>query len=603
MESAKRRVRSPLLWLVYGTAVTLAVIIGAALMVVVEARFADAVTTSTLNGDRELVRAFIASHLTPADLEAPIGEQRRAELTRALANLTAPAGLIHVAVYNETERSVASSAAGDKDALSGTAQTALAAALAGDVQSSVVDGPDGSLLREYVPVFIDGKVRAVAVLDRDASVFLTAAGDVRRDVVLVAGTGMLLLVGLLFLIFRAAHERLARQSRALVEAASRDPLTGLPNHGAVVALVTEALADAARQGGWLVAALVDVDNFSLFNTTHGHVAGDQVLLTIAQVLRDEAPAGVIVGRYGPDEFLISGPAAVAHEVRPTVARIRERLGAIELATDTAERVPVTISAGIANYPEHAGAITELLAAAALTLREAKVGGGDTIRVETVPGEESAEEARSFGVLRGLVTAVDNKDHYTMRHSEEVANYALLLAGELGLDEESCGALRLAALLHDVGKIGIPDSILRKPGPFTDEERQVMAQHTLIGDLIIRGLPRLEVVAASVRAHHERWDGAGYPDGLRGEEIPRLARFVSVADAFSAMTSSRSYRVRLPVAEALDRIMEGAGTQFDAYLATAFVELIERRPDSILKDTDMAAERVWMAAAELDEHVA
>ena len=202
-----------------------------------------------------------------------------------------------------------------------------------------------------------------------------------------------------------------------------------------------------------------------------------------------------------------------------------------------------------------------------------------------------------------MTAVDNKDHYTMRHSEAVANYALMLADELGLDDESRRALRLAALLHDVGKIGIPDSILRKPGPFTADERQIMEQHAVIGDLVLRGLPRLEVVASCVRAHHERWDGEGYPDGLRGEEIPRLARFVSVADSFSAMTSSRSYRVRLPVAEALRRIRDGAGTQFDAALATAFVGLIERRPSSILEDSDESAERLWMAGTELDAHVA
>ena len=459
------------------------------------------------------------------------------------------------------------------------------------------------MLREYLPIFIDGQVRAVAVLERDAAAILARAGDVRRDVLLVAGIGTLLLVGLLFLIFRAAHERLARQSRELVEAASRDSLTGLPNHGAVVASVTDALADAAHDGGWLVAALIDIDSFALFNTTHGHEAGDAVLRTIAEIVRAEAPAGAIVGRYGPDEFLISGPASVAHEIRPTVLRIRDRLGAVELEVEAAERLPVTISAGIANYPQHAGAVTELLAAAALTLREAKVGGGDTIRVETVPGEQGAEESRSFGVLRGLVTAVDNKDHYTMRHSEEVANYALMLADELGLDDESRRALRLAALLHDVGKIGIPDSILRKPAPFTADERQIMEQHTVIGDLVLRGLPHLEVVASCVRAHHERWDGKGYPDGLRGEEVPRLARFVSVAHAFSAMTTSRSYRVPLPVAEALRRILDGAGTQFDASLATAFVRLIERHPDSILDETDESAERFWMAGTELDAHVA
>ena len=556
-----------------------------------------------MNADRELVRAFVAAELTSDDLEAPVGEQRQAELADRLASLTTTEGLQAITIYDRTgSRIVASPGAGTAPT-GATAEAQLAAALAGSAQSSVIEMGSGAVVREYLPVLVGSEVRAVAFLERDASVMLASAEDVRRDVLLVAGTATLVLAGLLYLIFRAAHERLARQSREQVEAVHRDPLTGLPNHGAVVASVTEALAEAAREGGWLVAALIDVDNFALFDTTHGHAAGDAVLRTVADIVREEAPAGAIVGRYGPDEFLISGPASVAHEIRPAVARIRKRLNAVELEVHDAERLPVTISAGIASYPEHAGAVTELLAAAASTLREAKVGGGDTIRVEVVPGDEGAQHSRSFGVLRGLVTAVDTKDHYTMRHSEEVANYALLLADELGLDEESRHALRLAALLHDVGKIGIPDAVLRKPGPFTDAEREIMAQHTLIGDLIVRGLPRMDAVATCVRAHHERWDGEGYPDGLRGEEIPRLARLVSVADAFSAMTTSRSYRVRLPVAEALRRIREGAGSQFDATLATAFVDLIERRPGAILKDTDDMVERLWIMEGELDADVA
>jgi predicted signal transduction protein with EAL and GGDEF domain len=261
-----------LLGLVYGAVVTLAVITAVALVVVVDARLSDATMTSTVNADRELVRAFIATQLNPRDLDAPVGEPREAELAAALAGLISSEGLRAVRIYDLTGSPIVANPGAGQAPTGSAAESQLAAALVGSVQSNVVKVGSGQVLREYLPVLVDGEVRAVAFLERDASAMLARADDARRDVLLVVSTGTFLLGGLLFLIFRAAHERLARQSRELVEATRRDPLTGLPNHGAAVASVTEALAAAANEGGWLVAALIDVDNFGLFDTTHGHAA-------------------------------------------------------------------------------------------------------------------------------------------------------------------------------------------------------------------------------------------------------------------------------------------------------------------------------------------
>ena len=350
-------------------------------------------------------------------------------------------------------------------------------------------------------------------------------------------------------------------------------------------LVSRRLANAS-------VALVDIDGFDLFNTTHGHQAGDAVLAEVARALDDEMPLGAVVGRYGPDEFLLAGPASCADQIRPAILRVQDRLLVTHIGSGADIDVPVTISAGIATYPEHAAAVSELLAAATVTLRDAKASGGDTIRIDA-PGETaSPEDLRNFGVLRGLVTAIDTKDHYTKRHSEEVAYYAMAIAERLELDEEFVAAVLQAGLLHDIGKICIPDAILRKPAPLTDAEAQVVQQHVTVGDLIVGGLPDMEFVRAGVRHHHERWDGSGYPDGLRGDQIPRIARIVSVADSFSAMTTNRSYRIGLPVVEAVRRLEEAAGEQLDPDFVTAFVALVNERPEIVSPEGDPTPARLW-----------
>jgi HD-GYP domain-containing protein (c-di-GMP phosphodiesterase class II) len=205
------------------------------------------------------------------------------------------------------------------------------------------------------------------------------------------------------------------------------------------------------------------------------------------------------------------------------------------------------------------------------------------------------EQPTFTALHGLVIAVDTKDRYTKRHSEDVARYAVFLGRHLGLLPEQLEQLRLAGLLHDVGKVGIPDTILRKPSALSYEERHIVEQHVALGDLIVRDLPHIGIVRAGVRYHHERWDGAGYLDHLAGDQIPMIARMLAVCDAFSAMTTSRPYRKAMTVADALKRLGDAAGSQLDERLVTRFVWAMDNAADAPRPEDDTARVRLWMPA--------
>jgi diguanylate cyclase (GGDEF)-like protein/putative nucleotidyltransferase with HDIG domain len=586
------RRRPMLLALVYGVFLVLVGITASALVAVASVHVSSATLAAVVSRDRSLVDLFVNDTLRVSDLAATgPGQARVAELEAKLAALTARDEILRIELRGPDGTIVAS----DHPGLRGQrppASAGMQRALAGKpyanlVAAGQVSDPAGtplvaeSVVQEYLPlVGNDGQPLAVIALWRNAAPLVANIDSARRDIVLVTLTAGALLAVILFLIFRAAQARITGQHAQLLEAERRDPLTEMLNHGAVVALLAEAVEAARASDLSIGVALLDIDNFRLFNEAHGHDAADEVLLRVADLVEREAERGIEVARYGPDEFLLLQRGGGVIEMEAAVERLRAGLAELSVQFGESERLPVSASVGICAYPEHADSVTDLLSAAAVAVAEAKASGGDTVRIARV-GEETATTSGSLDVLQGLVIAVDTKDRYTKRHSEDVARYAVFLAERLGVDEEVQRTIRLAGLLHDVGKIGIPDTLLRKPSKLTAEEFDIFKQHVALGDAIVRDVPNVDMVRAGIRHHHERWDGKGYLEGLDGEEIPFIGRVLAVADAFSAMTTTRPYRKALPLEEALKRLGDAAGSQLQEDLVTAFIAGIETAADAPL----------------------
>lgn len=580
-----------LLGLVFGIFLMLIGLTAAALVTVTSTHLSSTTLAAVVSRDRSLVALFVNGNLNGSDLAGAASAARTNELEGKLVALIAQDEILRVELRADDGTILASSSRDGRGARPPISE-AMRQALAGEPSVDVVESAEATdlesgtlgathVVREYLPILSDaGTTLGVFALWRDAGPLLARIDAARWDVVLVTITASLFLAMVLFAVFRAAQRRISRQQAQLLETERLDPLTGLFNHGAVVGMLAERLEAVRAADRRLGLALVDIDNFRLLNDTHGHAAGDEALVRVAQLVSAEANDGSYVARYGPDEFLLVMADAGVDEMLSAAARIRTALAAMTLRFGDSEPLPISVSVGICLYPEHAGSVTELLTAGASAVREARASGGDGVRVAHL-AEEAGHTSGSFDVLQGLVIAVDTKDRYTKRHSEDVARYAVFLAKQIGLDADQLPTIHIAGLLHDVGKIGIPDTLLRKPSSLTAQEYEIFKQHVALGDSIVRDVPDVDLVRSGIRHHHERWDGRGYLEGLEGEEIPVLARILAVADAFSAMTTSRPYRRALSLEEALKRLGDAAGTQLQEDLVVAFIQGIETAPDAPL----------------------
>lgn len=608
--SRKPPPRPILLLVVFGAFLAIVGATATAQSALVGEHFRTSALIDVVSSDAATTRAFVNAYVRPADLigDEPLSDADQARLEAQFATLIRPREILRIELRRPDGRIVAASdpalrgatvpVAGEfSEALAGSAIAAIGPA------SDAAAGPGSflshTLVREFLPISVEGEILGVIGIWRDAVPILERLDGVRNQILIVTLSAAFVAAGLLFLVFRTAQARLSRQTKALLESTRRDPLTDLLNHGSLVGILAESVERARTAGHPIGIALLDIDNFRLLNDNHGHEAGDQALLVVAETLAANLEAGVELGRYGPDEFLlIAGTSAVAG-LEPLVDRLRTALVDLSLRFDETERLPITISAGIATYPEHAGSATTLLSVAVQVLEGAKASGGDSVKVAARPDDDGATETSSFDALQGLVIAVDTKDRYTKRHSEDVARYATFIGERIGMPSAELRTLGVAGLLHDVGKIGVPDQILRKPGKLTDGEYGVLQQHVALGDMIVRHLPDVEMVRAGIRHHHERWDGNGYLHRLEGEDIPLIARILAVADAFSAMTTTRPYRKALGIQEALTRLGDAAGTQLEERLVKAFIEGIEQDASAPLPGDTARSGALWLP----DRHVA
>ncbi len=369
----------------------------------------------------------------------------------------------------------------------------------------------------------------------------------------------------------ALYQRSTFRELRAMRLALTDPLTGLGNHRHFHDRLERELADSRAQGYPLSLCLVDIDDFKRVNDRFGHPGGDKVLAQMATNLRQGGEAF----RLGGDEFAILLPGRDEEGSRMAAEAIVGRIAAVELEPAG----PVTISAGIATVPEEELDRDELVRRADSALYWAKEYGKNQVRVYRPDVIEIAElkrlaagpdRAARFRAAASLARAVDARDAYTGSHSERVADLAARIATRLGVDREQVELTRLAGSLHDLGKLAIPEEILRKPGPLSETERLVLERHPQIGFRMLESLG-VDPVADWVLHHHERWDGSGYPDGVGGDEIPLGARIIFVADAYDAMTSDRVYRGRLSDDQAIAELARCSGTQFDPEIVAALAD--------------------------------
>jgi diguanylate cyclase (GGDEF)-like protein/putative nucleotidyltransferase with HDIG domain len=368
------------------------------------------------------------------------------------------------------------------------------------------------------------------------------------------------------------------------------------------------MVDAALETGRAVSMIaIDLDDFGVLNDTVSHAEGDRYLREVAWTIRGAIGPDALLFRVGGDEFavLLDGCDAIrATAVAESVAHD------VRCISNPHVHDP-SLTIGIAAVPEHASDAQELLQVATGTLYWGKLSGKASITcydpavVTVLSTEERVQAMEQNARLRAvlaLARALDARDAYTARHSENVSRYAVAIAAELGWNPDRLELLRVAGLLHDVGKIGVRDSTLRKSSRLAEDEWAEMQTHPALGASMIAGVAPEEIIPWVI-SHHERMDGCGYPNELGGEDIPDGARILAVADTFDAMTSSRSYRPALSPLRAIDEIVKGAGPQFDpdavrAFLRALRANTIDVRQVAELARTAPAQEQYEIAADEV-----
>jgi len=384
------------------------------------------------------------------------------------------------------------------------------------------------------------------------------------------------------------NSRLYAQAEQL---ARHDELTGLLNRRSLDAMVASEIGRHSRYGGVFSLIILDLDSFKAYNDNYGHLAGDKILKQTGSIMKRSIRDADQAFRYGGDEFAILLPQTTIEAAYQVAERIRKRI-ASEINTG---HIPVTTSLGLASWPADGIGLNEIIAAADAALYHAKRSGGNQghrasgamlISDDTMIDFTNNTDSEALSAIYSLAATVDARDHYTRSHSKKVNEYAIALAEALKLEPLEISKLSTCALLHDIGKIGVNDEVLNKQEKLTEKEWEAIKVHPKLGASIVSHVRQLKPCVPGILHHHEWYDGTGYPEGLKGEDIPLEARILAIADAFAAMTSERPFSNPISFDEALEEIKRGAGKQFDPKLTEVFVSIAKPISVSTLSENNM-----------------
>jgi diguanylate cyclase (GGDEF)-like protein/putative nucleotidyltransferase with HDIG domain len=452
----------------------------------------------------------------------------------------------------------------------------------------------------YAPI---SNERWVIVVAQPESAFQAPIDAARNNTALFTTLAAGMLVGVIFLVAKL-FERTERQSMT-------DSLTGLPNRRYFHDILQRELIRSQRNHRPLSVINVDLDHFKEVNDEYGHSKGDEILQGFAKVLTQQVRSIDLPVRFGGEEFLVllpdtdkEGAMMVAEKIR----RAADRLSIPRLGSMPGRRIAA--SAGVATYPIDALESEELLRCSDQAMYLAKnlgrnqvIGYGTESSINTLAKNPEKVhllvQNANKATIEALAAAIDARDTYTHGHSHRVADYARIIASEIDDEAIDLEALHLGALLHDVGKIGISDELLRKPSRLNPDEFETIKSHVSIGYEMVQGVDFLKTVGPIILHHHENFGGGGYPNGLEGKAIPVEARIIMVCDAFDAMTSTRTYRKAGPLENALDELSKHAGRQFDPDVVEALKRAVRKGKLKLLSQPPATAAQLdALAAAEV-----
>ena len=372
-----------------------------------------------------------------------------------------------------------------------------------------------------------------------------------------------------------------KNRRQMCRLAITDDLTDLYNQRHFHSSLEAEVKNASKTNSSIGLVLIDIDNFRMYNDLYGHDYGDDILKNTAKLLKNVVNKRDMVFRFGSDEFAVLVKSKDLRHLEQEAKRIYDSFFSVKAdyySKNVADKI--TFSMGLSEFPSISSSKEELISHADMALYQAKNMGEDKINfyqdIMLKIHKDMKSDEQMIGVFKGLLSTITAKDKYTVGHCERVANYATMIGEAMGLGLKEIQTLLHAGLLHDIGKIELPKSVLNKVSRLTDEEFGLIKQHPINSAKILEPLSGMSNLIEYARHHHERFDGRGYPDGLSGREISLGARILCVADSFDAMVSDRPYRKSMSVEEAFLEIERCSGTQFDPEIANIFINIMKNK---------------------------